>query len=161
VGCFRVTMANPSICLSGIRGSEPDGMTRLVPEHDQPHIPLAAVRPNSAACRGWRSTAACDCGSADRASRPSSGPPVVRQSSPARSASLAGPFNQNGSGLTIFGRLVDDEARLADIGLCAPLLEQKEFIPHRRPRLHDRVAGDRPYAMQGSSPSSRPSFWSR
>ena len=27
-----------SICLSGIQGSEPDCMMRLVPEHNQPHI---------------------------------------------------------------------------------------------------------------------------
>ena len=38
-----------SICLSGIRGSEPDCMTRLVSEHDQPHIrsPFATAAPTS------------------------------------------------------------------------------------------------------------------
>ena len=37
VGRFRVPMADLH-CLSGIRGSEPDCMTRRVSEHDQPHI---------------------------------------------------------------------------------------------------------------------------
>ena len=38
-----------SICLSGIQGSEPDCMMRLVPEHDQPHIrsPLVTAAPTS------------------------------------------------------------------------------------------------------------------
>ena len=38
-----------SICLSGIQGSEPDCMTRLVSEHDQPHIrsPFATAAPTS------------------------------------------------------------------------------------------------------------------
>ena len=38
-----------SICLSGIQGSEPDCMTRLVFEHDQPHIrsPFATAAPTS------------------------------------------------------------------------------------------------------------------
>src|SRR5450631_3155894 len=37
------------ICLSGIRGSEPDCMTRLLSEHDQPHIrsPFATAAPRS------------------------------------------------------------------------------------------------------------------
>ena len=38
-----------SICLFGIRGSEPDCMTRPVSEHDQPHIrsPFATAAPTS------------------------------------------------------------------------------------------------------------------
>jgi len=38
-----------SICLSGTQGSEPDCMTRLVFEHDQPHIrsPFATAAPTS------------------------------------------------------------------------------------------------------------------
>ena len=38
-----------SICLSGIHGSEPNCMTRLVFEHDQPHIrsPFATAAPTS------------------------------------------------------------------------------------------------------------------
>src|SRR3982074_1999090 len=38
-----------SICLSGIHGSEPNYMTRLVFEHDQPHIrsPFATAAPTS------------------------------------------------------------------------------------------------------------------
>jgi hypothetical protein len=38
-----------NICLSGIQGPEPDCMTRLVSEHDQPHIrsPFATAAPTS------------------------------------------------------------------------------------------------------------------
>ena len=40
---------SPGICLSGIQGSEPDCMMRLVPEHDQPHIrsPFMTAAPTS------------------------------------------------------------------------------------------------------------------
>ena len=57
------------------------------------------------------------------------------------------PFDQNGGGLTIGRSLVEDPARLADIGLRAPLIKQKKFIPHLRPRLHDRIAMPWPRAM--------------